>query len=74
MCAAAADYSNPILHADYSDPDAIRVGEMYYLTASSFNHAPGLPLLQSRDMRLWAAVAFVLRALAAGPVMEPLRR
>ncbi len=30
-------YKNPIIHADYSDPDAIRVGEDYYMTASSFN-------------------------------------
>ena len=32
-------YKNPILHADYSDPDAIRVGEDFYLVASSFNSA-----------------------------------
>ena len=29
-------YTNPVLYADYSDPDAIRVGDDYYLTASSF--------------------------------------
>jgi hypothetical protein len=29
-------YRNPIIHADYSDPDAIRVGDDYYLVASSF--------------------------------------
>lgn len=28
-------YKNPVLHADYSDPDAIRVGDDYYMTASS---------------------------------------
>lgn len=46
-------YANPIIHADYSDPDVIRVGDRYYMTASSFNLAPGLPLLQSTDMVNW---------------------
>ena len=39
-------YKNPILHADYSDPDVVRVGDDFYLVASSFNAAPGLPILQ----------------------------
>lgn len=36
-------YTNPVLNADYSDPDVCAVGEDYYLTASSFAHTPGLP-------------------------------
>lgn len=53
-------YRNPILHADYSDPDVIRVGQQYYMTASSFNSAPGLPLLQSEDMIHWRLVGHAL--------------
>ena len=34
-------YINPILYADYSDPDAIRVGEDYFMIASSFCNVPG---------------------------------
>ncbi len=30
-------YRNPILYADYSDPDVIRHGNDYWMTASSFN-------------------------------------
>lgn len=30
-------FQNPIIHADYSDPDAIRVGDEYYMISSSFN-------------------------------------
>ena len=45
-------YTNPILHADYSDPDAIRVGGDYWMTASSFNHVPGLQILHSADLAL----------------------
>src|SRR5215213_10119922 len=52
-------YKNPILHADYSDPDAIRVGDDYYLTASSFNAAPGLPILHSRDLVNWTIINYV---------------
>jgi beta-xylosidase len=56
-------YKNPVLHADYSDPDAIRVGDTYYMTSSSFNSAPGLPLLQSKDMVNWELVGHALPTL-----------
>lgn len=49
-------YRNPILCADYSDPDAIRVGNDFYMTASSFNCAPGLPILHSRDLVNWTLI------------------
>jgi beta-xylosidase len=58
--AHAADYTNPILHADYSDPDAIRVGDKYFMVSSSFNEAPGLPLLTSDDMVNWQLVGHAL--------------
>ncbi len=35
-------YKNPIINADYSDPDAVRVGDDYYLVSSSFEDVPGL--------------------------------
>ncbi len=54
-------YKNPILHADYSDPDAIRVGDDYYLISSSFNQAPGLPILHSKDLVNWKIIAHVLQ-------------
>ncbi|MEO7494361.1 MAG: glycoside hydrolase 43 family protein [Massilia sp.] len=57
---AMADYTNPVLHADYSDPDAIRVGNKYYMVASSFNEAPGLPLLESDDMVHWKLVGHAI--------------
>ena len=40
-------FKNPILNADYSDPDVLRVGDDYYLVASSFDAVPGLPILHS---------------------------
>lgn len=54
-------YKNPVLHADYSDPDAIRVGEDYYLVASSFNAMPGLPILHSKDLVNWKLINYALK-------------
>ncbi len=56
-------YRNPILHADYSDPDVIRVGENYWMTASSFNCTPGLPILHSKDLVNWTLVNHAIRNL-----------
>lgn len=49
-------FCNPVIHADYSDPDVVRVGDGFYLTASSFNCTPGLPILHSRDLVNWTIV------------------
>jgi beta-xylosidase len=53
-------YRNPVLAGDYSDPDVVRVGEDYYLTASSFTNAPGLPILHSRDLVNWTILGHAL--------------
>src|SRR3954468_8182629 len=53
-------YKNPVLNADYSDPDAIRVGEDFYLTASSFEDIPGLPILHSKDLVNWSIIGHAL--------------
>jgi beta-xylosidase len=54
-------YKNPILHADYSDPDAIRVGDDYYMTSSSFEDVPGLPILHSKDLVNWTVIGHALK-------------
>lgn len=56
-------YENPVLNADWSDPDAVCVGDDFYLTASSFGRAPGLPLLHSRDLVNWTLVGHALERL-----------
>lgn len=53
-------YKNPVLFADYSDPDAIAVNDDYYLTASSFNCIPGLPILHSKDLVNWEIIGYAL--------------
>ncbi len=54
-------YKNPIIYADYSDPDAIRVGSDFYMTSSSFNCMPGLPILHSKDLVNWEIVNYALQ-------------
>ena len=58
--ARAQEYVNPILHLDYSDPDVCRVGGDYYMTASSFNYFPGLPILHSKDLIHWDLIGAAL--------------
>ncbi|MBR9919378.1 MAG: glycosyl hydrolase 43 family protein [Bacteroidetes bacterium] len=53
-------YQNPIIYADYSDPDVVRVGEDFYMVSSSFNCAPGLPVLHSTDLVNWEIVNYVM--------------
>ena len=56
-------YINPILFADYSDPDVIRVGKTFYMTASSFNYTPGLPILTSKDLVNWKLCHYAVKNL-----------
>lgn len=56
-------YKNPVLYADYSDPDVIRVGEDYYMVASSFTYLPGVPLLHSKDLVHWELINYCVKAL-----------
>jgi beta-xylosidase len=52
-------YTNPVLYADYSDPDIVKVGEDFYMVTSSFNCVPGVPVLHSKDLVNWNIIAHV---------------
>ncbi|MFO7446674.1 MAG: glycoside hydrolase 43 family protein [Ignavibacteriaceae bacterium] len=56
-------YKNPIIHADYSDPDVIRVDDDFYMVASSFNCMPGIPVLHSKDLLNWKIINHVYNKL-----------
>src|ERR1700722_17155576 len=64
---ADARYQNPVLFADYSDPDVIRDGNDFYLIASSFHFVPGIPILHSLDLVHWEISGHVLPTLNLGP-------
>ena len=61
-------YINPVINADYSDPDVCvgPSGEDYYMTASSFNCIPGLPVLHSKDLVNWEIIGYALKSLYTG--------
>ena len=58
-------YQNPVLHADYSDPDVCAAGDDFYMTASSFNCIPRNSILHSNDLVNWSLVNYAL------PIQEP---
>ena len=62
-------YTNPVINADYSDPDVCvggPDGDDYYMTASSFQCVPGLPILHSKDLVNWEIVGHALKELYEG--------
>jgi beta-xylosidase/pectate lyase len=63
-------FTNPVIYADYSDPDVVRAGDDYYMVASSFNTVPGLPILRSRDLVNWRLVGHALPRLVPGDVFS----
>ena len=65
------EYKNPILCADYADPDVIRVGEDYFMVASSFCNVPALPLLHSKDLVHWQVVNYILDRLPFDTYNKP---
>ncbi|WP_221892320.1 glycoside hydrolase family 43 protein [Teredinibacter haidensis] len=57
------EYKNPVLFADYSDPDLVKVGDDFYMVASSFNAMPGIPVLHSKDLVNWEIIGHVYERL-----------
>lgn len=54
------NYANPILRGFYPDPSVCRVGEDFYLAASSFEYFPGVPIFHSRDLVNWRQLGHAL--------------
>ena len=63
-------FTNPVIYADYSDPDAVRVGDDYFMVSSSFSAVPGLPILHSRDLVNWDLVNHALPRLVPESVFS----
>ena len=56
-------YANPVLPADYSDIDVIRVGNDYYAISSTFQFSPGVIILHSKDLVNWQIIGHVVNDL-----------
>jgi beta-xylosidase len=65
-------YRNPVLNADYSDPDVVRVGADFYLVASDF-HFVGIQVLHSRDLVNWRIIGQVFDRLAMDPKYDEMK-
>lgn len=65
-------YQNPVIYGDYSDPDAIRVGDDYYMISSSFSNAPAIPILHSYDLVNWKVVNYVCTHVPAYRFVNPM--
>lgn len=63
-------YKNPVLYADYSDPDVVRVGDDFYMTASSFTAVPGLPILHSKDLVNWKLINHAVQEIVPTDVFN----
>jgi beta-xylosidase len=46
-------YTNPVIFADFPDPDVIRVGDIYYMSTTTMHIFPGATILKSYDLVNW---------------------
>ena len=46
-------FVNPIVNADFPDPDVIRVDDTYYMASTTMYHFPGATILKSKDLVNW---------------------
>ncbi|NLR77135.1 family 43 glycosylhydrolase [Chitinophaga eiseniae] len=63
-------YTNPIIWADFPDNDVIRVGDTYYMVATSMYFFPGVPLLQSKDLVNWTYAANAVQRFKQHPFYD----
>jgi len=49
-------YFNPVLPADFSDIDCIRVRDDYYAISSTFQYSPGMVILHSKNLVDWSII------------------
>ena len=61
-------YVNPILPGDFSDIDAIRVGQNFYMFSSTMQYSPGVVILHSKDLVNWKIIGHVVKDLT---VIDP---
>jgi beta-xylosidase len=60
-------FRNPVLFADYPDPDVIRVGDTYYFVTTTFANVPGITILESKDLINWTLASHLAERLEGLP-------
>lgn len=61
-------FTNPVIFADYPDPDIIRVGSDFYMASSSFTSMPGIPICHSTDLVNWRIIGHAYEGLFMNPM------
>ena len=61
------DRTNPIIKADFPDPDVIRVDDVYYMLSTTMHFRPGAVILRSFDLIHWEIVGHVFDHLGKTP-------
>lgn len=56
-------FQNPVLPSDFSDLDAIRVGDDFYAISSTMQFSPGMAVLHSKDLVNWEVISHVVKDL-----------
>lgn len=60
-------FINPVIQADFPDPEVIRVGDVYYMVTTTMHHFPGCTLLKSHDLVNWEYCANPLASISNLP-------
>lgn len=63
MAPAFTRIQNPVIWADFPDPDVIRVDDWFYMVTTSMHTMPGCPIMRSRDLKHWELVGYVFETL-----------
>ena len=58
-------YKNPVIMADFPDPDVVRAGDTFYMVSTTMHHFPGATILKSKDLVNWQYCAQPLTQLSA---------
>jgi beta-xylosidase len=61
------EVTNPIIMADFPDPDIIRVGDTYYMVSTTMHMMPGCVILRSYDLIHWETATHVYETLDGTP-------
>lgn len=58
-------FTNPVIQADFPDPDVQKVGDTYYMVTTTMHNFPGCTLLKSKDLVNWEYCCNPLEKMSA---------
>lgn len=58
-------FTNPVIRAEFPDPDVVRLGDTYYFVSTTMHLFPGATVLKSKDLVNWEYCAQPLKQLSS---------